>query len=63
MAEIILAALAILAGVICAAFALLSAGANAHVAATNPSMVNHKTTVIFAVLALAGIAGGVFMLN
>ncbi len=62
MAEFILACLAIAAGLICAALSLLSAGANHMGGATNPSMVDHKPTVIFAVIALAAIGGGIFML-
>lgn len=62
MAEITLAVLCIVAGLLCAALALLSAGANHIGGATNPSMIDHKPTVIFAVLALAGIGGGISIL-
>jgi hypothetical protein len=61
MAQFILACLAILVGLVCAAFALLSAGANHMGGATNPSMVDHKPTVIFIVLAVGFIALGVWL--
>ena len=62
MAEFILGCLAIAAGLICAALSLLSAGANHMGGATNPSMVDHKPTVLFALVAVVAIGGGIFML-
>ena len=62
MAQTILAVLAILAGAGCLTLTFIFFLGNAMGGATNPSMVDHKPTVICAVLAVAGIAGGIFML-
>ncbi|MGV8954792.1 MAG: hypothetical protein ACOH2M_27085 [Cypionkella sp.] len=61
MAETILAILAIVVGLICLAFALLSAGANHMGGATASDQVDHKITVISVILAVGFIALGVWL--
>lgn len=62
MAEFILAILCILAGVIAGGLAILGFFANAMGAATNRDAVDLKPVVICAVLAIAGIGGGIAIL-
>lgn len=62
MAEIILAILCILAGVICGLGALLALWANAMGGVTNASAVNNKPSLVLAVLAIVGVAGGIAIL-
>lgn len=61
MAQSILAVLAILVGLICLAFTLLSAGGNAMGGVTAPDRVDHKPTVISLILAIGFIALGIWL--
>lgn len=58
MAEIILGALCLIAGVVCALLALMVLWANAMGGVTNASAVNNRPALVFAILALAGFIGG-----
>lgn len=62
MAELILAILCIVIGVVFAGFALLGLFANAMGGVTNPSAVDLKPAAVCALIAVAGIAGGVTIL-
>lgn len=62
MAEVILAILCILIGLIAAGLALLTAWANAIGGVTNRAAVNLQPVVICTIIALAAIGGGVAML-
>ena len=62
MAETILAILCILAGVICGGIALLVLWANAMGGVTNASAVNNRPSLVLAILAVAGIGGGIAIL-
>jgi hypothetical protein len=61
VAQSISAILAIVVGLICLAFALLSFGGNAMGGVTNPSMVDHKPSVISLILAVGFIALGIWL--
>lgn len=62
MAEVILAVLCILVGLLCAGLAVLTLWANAIGGATNREAVNVTPVIVFAIVALAAIGGGVAML-
>lgn len=62
MAEIILGALCLVAGVVCALIALLVLWANAMGGVTNASAVNNKPAAWLVLLAIAGVAGGLFLI-
>lgn len=61
MAEIILGALCLITGVVCAFIALVVLAANAIGGATNASAVNTRPAFWLGLLAVAGIGGGVFL--
>jgi hypothetical protein len=62
MAEIILGALCLIAGVVCALVASLVLWANAMGGVTNAAAVNNRPALWFAILAIAGCAGGLFLI-
>lgn len=62
MAEIILAVLCILAGIVFGIGTLLVLWANAMGGVTNAQAVNNSPALIFLLLAVAGIAGGIAIL-
>jgi hypothetical protein len=62
MAEIILAVLCILAGIVFGIGTLLVLWANAMGGVTNAQAVNNWPALIFLLLAVAGIAGGIVIL-
>lgn len=62
MAEFILAILCILAGVVCGLGALLVLWANAMGGVTNASAVNNWPSLVLAILAVAGVGGGIAIL-
>jgi hypothetical protein len=62
MSEIILAVLCIVAGIIFGLGTVLVLWANAMGAVTNASAVNNWPALIFLLLAIAGIAGGISIL-
>lgn len=62
MAETILGALCLLAGAVCAFMALLVLWANAMGGVTNASAVNNRPALWFAFLAIAGVAGGIYLI-
>jgi hypothetical protein len=62
MAEIILAVLCILFGIGFAFVALLVLWGNAMGGVTNASAVNNRPAIVFAILAIAGVGGGISIL-
>jgi hypothetical protein len=62
MAEIILGALCLIAGVVCALLALVVLWGNAMGGVTNASAVNNRPALVLAIIALAGVAGGLFLI-
>lgn len=62
MAEIILAALVILIGLLAIVGAAISMGANHFGGPTAPDRVDHKGTFICLAIAVLGIGGGIWML-